>query len=271
MALPPPSIFHRISCRLILRNADFTSCVGCRQVMLALAAAPQTNAQTNHAGAEVFSWEEGKVALLVLGLGGGSIPSLLLRLMPAAQVDVLENVRGLEEVAVRFFALPRTLRLRVLTADALDPHASGLREGRAYDAVLLDIDSGAERGQSAACVESKRAARDPGLLHALLSRLRPGGICVANLSQATAGGAAAAEMCAALQAAGAPGGCIVSPRVIGAAAPVPGVVVAGCDAAEASRRLGMPLCAPHSSGADATGASGLLRGGDGTAPLCCVL
>ncbi|KAJ1482004.1 S-adenosyl-L-methionine-dependent methyltransferase [Baffinella frigidus] len=181
-------------------------------------------------------------ALLVLGLGGGTIPEILYRLLPTARIHVLEIVQGLDHLAKRYFGLPRSKRLRVIIADALRlQECTGLLEGRAYDAILMDIDSGVPDGAEA---ETARSAKDQALLSSLLSRLKPGGLCAANLSRGTAdGGGGASQMRAALQQAGADHVCVVAPRVpVGrsAAAVEPGVVVVSCAPSEASRRLHAP-------------------------------
>ena len=74
---------------------------------------------------------------LVLGLGGGSLPRVLLHVFPACRVDVVEKRVKVVQVAHEYFHLARSARLRTHVCDA----EVFLREepGRTYDLVLVDL------------------------------------------------------------------------------------------------------------------------------------
>jgi spermidine synthase len=76
--------------------------------------------------------------ILLIGLGGGSIPSALKTLLPEAQVDVVEIDPAVTQVAKRFFHFSETPKLRVTELDGRVFVKRAGREGRKYDVVLLD-------------------------------------------------------------------------------------------------------------------------------------
>src|SRR5262249_40205748 len=55
--------------------------------------------------------------VLVLGLGGGSIPIYLHRFLPEASIDVVEIDPGIITVAKKFFGVRETSRLRLYESD----------------------------------------------------------------------------------------------------------------------------------------------------------
>lgn len=76
--------------------------------------------------------------ILLVGLGGGSIPTALKTLLPDAQVDVVEIDPAVTKVARRFFDFSETPRLHVTEMDGRVFVKRAAREGRKYDVVLLD-------------------------------------------------------------------------------------------------------------------------------------
>ncbi len=85
---------------------------------------------------------------LVIGLGGGAFPRLLLQQSPKIAVDAVEIDPVVVDVARRFFHVPRTPRLHIVTADGVlflhDAAAprTGTAKTEPWDIVLLDAFSG---------------------------------------------------------------------------------------------------------------------------------
>ena len=80
---------------------------------------------------------------LVVGLGGGAFPRLLVQRHPKIVVDVVELDPVVVDAARRFFDLPQTPRLQVHVGDGVDWLARARPAGQAgYDVVLLDAFSG---------------------------------------------------------------------------------------------------------------------------------
>lgn len=80
--------------------------------------------------------------VLVAGLGGGTIPSVLRELYPQAQIDVLEVDPAVVRVAERFFNFQPDEHMQVHEADArVFVKRAGLR-GQSYDYIVLDAFSG---------------------------------------------------------------------------------------------------------------------------------
>ena len=76
--------------------------------------------------------------ILILGLGGGSIPTALKTLLPETEVDVVEIDPAVTRVAKRYFNFGETAKLRVTEQDGRVFVKRQLRAGRKYDVVLLD-------------------------------------------------------------------------------------------------------------------------------------
>lgn len=80
--------------------------------------------------------------ILVAGLGGGTIPSLMWELFPDAEIDVLEVDPAVVKVAERFFNFQPDERMRVHEVDArVFIKRAGLRRQQ-YDYIMLDAFSG---------------------------------------------------------------------------------------------------------------------------------
>jgi spermidine synthase len=80
--------------------------------------------------------------ILIVGLGGGSLPSALAQLYPNAVVDVVEIDPAVVTVAERFFDFKTGPRLRVHVQDARVWGKRALLEPDRYDLVLLDAFNG---------------------------------------------------------------------------------------------------------------------------------
>lgn len=107
--------------------------------------------------------------VLVVGLGGGSMPMFLRALFPDAIIDAVELDPAVVEVAREFFAFREDARLRVHVADGREFVERAV--GR-YDLVFLDAYGPSEIPRHLATVEFLRAVR---------SRLAEGGVAVGNV------------------------------------------------------------------------------------------
>jgi len=76
--------------------------------------------------------------ILIVGLGGGSIPTALRQLLPEAQIDVVEIDPAVTRVARKFFAFQDGPKLRVAEVDGRVYVKRAAREGKQYDVILLD-------------------------------------------------------------------------------------------------------------------------------------
>jgi spermidine synthase len=83
----------------------------------------------------LFCREPGRV--LVLGMGGASLPRFLLHAFPSCQVDVVERRAKVVDVARNYFQLPPSPLLRTHVMDAAR-FMRGWR-GRPFDMVLVDL------------------------------------------------------------------------------------------------------------------------------------
>lgn len=125
-----------------------------------------------HAG---WALNPGARRVLLVGLGGGSIPKRVLASYPDVRVDVVELDPEVVEVARRFFALPSDPRLRIF----IDDGRRFLRRASGpYDLVLLDAYFADSIPFHLTTVE---------FLEELRSRLAPDGVAVANLIGAAEG------------------------------------------------------------------------------------
>jgi spermidine synthase len=77
--------------------------------------------------------------ILVIGLGGGTLPSALHRVVPAAHIDVVEIDPAVVRVAGQYFGFKSSPEVTVTTFDGRAYVRALLREGRKqYDLILLD-------------------------------------------------------------------------------------------------------------------------------------
>jgi len=77
--------------------------------------------------------------VLVLGLGGGSIPVYLDRFLPDATIDVVEIDPGIITVAKKFFGVRETSRLRLYESDG---RVFLNRHREPYDIIMVDVFTG---------------------------------------------------------------------------------------------------------------------------------
>ena len=76
--------------------------------------------------------------VLVLGIGGGSLPMAIHRALPGVHVDAVELDPQVIEVAIRYFQFRPGPRLSVVSQDGRVFARQALRAGIRYDAILLD-------------------------------------------------------------------------------------------------------------------------------------
>jgi predicted membrane-bound spermidine synthase len=77
--------------------------------------------------------------VLVLGLGGGSIPIYLDRFLPEATMDVVEVDPGVIDVAKKYFGLRETSRLHLIESDG---RVFLKRHAEPYDLIIVDVFTG---------------------------------------------------------------------------------------------------------------------------------
>lgn len=77
-------------------------------------------------------------SILIVGLGGGTLPNALHQLLPTATIDVVEIDPAVVRVAERFFGFRKSDRVRVAEMDGRVFVKRAGREGRRYDLVMLD-------------------------------------------------------------------------------------------------------------------------------------
>jgi spermidine synthase len=88
-------------------------------------------------GGTLFTGDAPK-RVLIIGLGGGSIPTALREVLPEAQIDVVEIDPAVTRVARRFFGFQDGPKLKVFEVDGRVYVKRALREGVKYDAIMLD-------------------------------------------------------------------------------------------------------------------------------------
>lgn len=77
-------------------------------------------------------------SILIVGLGGGSLPRALSQLLPQAHIDVVEIDPAVVSVAAQFFDFAPRAHLRVIEADGRVFVKRAIRERRHYDLIMLD-------------------------------------------------------------------------------------------------------------------------------------
>lgn len=77
-------------------------------------------------------------AVLIIGLGGGTIPRALHDVAPQARIDVVEIDPAVVKVARRYFDLGNSSMLNVIEADGRVQVKRALRQQQRYDIVMLD-------------------------------------------------------------------------------------------------------------------------------------
>ena len=76
--------------------------------------------------------------VLIIGLGGGTLPMALHKLLPAATIDSVELDPAVVKVAQRYFGYQIGPRQRLYVEDGREFIERAAREGRTYDMVMLD-------------------------------------------------------------------------------------------------------------------------------------
>jgi spermidine synthase len=76
--------------------------------------------------------------VLIIGLGGGSIPTALREILPQAQIDVVEIDPAVTRVAKKFFNFREDAKMKVSELDGRVYVKRALRAGTKYDVVMLD-------------------------------------------------------------------------------------------------------------------------------------
>ncbi len=76
--------------------------------------------------------------ILVVGLGGGTLPMALAAIYPEAQLDAVEIDPAVVEVAKRHFGFAESGRLKVHVEDARVFTRRAVATGRTYDLIMLD-------------------------------------------------------------------------------------------------------------------------------------
>ena len=110
--------------------------------------------------------------MLIVGLGGGTLPTAFVQLLPKVEVDVVEIDPAVVAVARRYFGFQPSDRLRVRVSDARVFVKRALASSaQSYDAILLDAYGGDYIPEHLMTVEFLREAR--GLL-------APSGVLAAN-------------------------------------------------------------------------------------------
>ncbi|XP_027724399.1 methyltransferase-like protein 13 [Vombatus ursinus] len=85
---------------------------------------------------------EESLSLLVVGLGGGSLPLFIHDHFLKSHIDAVEIDPSMLEVATRWFGFTESDRMKVHIADGLDYITNLAREAQArYDVIMFDVDS----------------------------------------------------------------------------------------------------------------------------------
>jgi len=89
-------------------------------------------------GGLLLSTPEAPKRVLILGLGGGTIPMALREILPQAQIDVVEIDPAVTKVARDYFGFRADTKLKVFEMDGRVYVKRAIREGKKYEAILLD-------------------------------------------------------------------------------------------------------------------------------------
>jgi len=77
-------------------------------------------------------------SILIIGLGGGTLPRALSQVLPTTKIDVVEIDPAVVRVAKQYFGFAPDARTTVIEADGRVFVKRALRERRQYDLIMLD-------------------------------------------------------------------------------------------------------------------------------------
>jgi spermidine synthase len=83
-------------------------------------------------------WQPPPQRVLLIGVGGGSIPRAVMRARPQIEIDAVDIDEAVVRVAQRYFGLAPQPQLHLHVADGREFVAAARSRGQQYDAVLLD-------------------------------------------------------------------------------------------------------------------------------------
>jgi spermidine synthase len=109
--------------------------------------------------------------VLIIGLGGGSLPHALAQLLPQVQIDLVEIDPAVVRVAADYFSFHATERMHVYTEDGRSFVRRTARGPRRYDLIMLDAYDHQYIPEHMLTEEFLREVR---------SLLRPGAVLAAN-------------------------------------------------------------------------------------------
>jgi spermidine synthase len=109
--------------------------------------------------------------ILILGLGGGTLPRALSKLLPSADIDIVEIDPAVVYVATHYFSFQPTTREHVFEEDARAYVRRMLRTDKRYQLIILDA-------YDAQYIPEHLLTRE--FLTQVRSLLAPGGIVAAN-------------------------------------------------------------------------------------------
>lgn len=89
-------------------------------------------------GGLLFTTATAPKRILVVGLGGGTIPTALREVLPEAEIDTVEIDPAVTRVARRYFGFKDDAKMKVYETDGRTFVKRAIRDGRKYDAILLD-------------------------------------------------------------------------------------------------------------------------------------
>jgi spermidine synthase len=116
-------------------------------------------------------WQPAPQRVLLIGVGGGSVPTALRAVRPEIDIDAVDIDAGVLRVAQRYFGLAPGPQLRLHAADGREFVAAARAQNSTYDAVLLDAFDA--EGIPAALFSAD-------FLRDVRALLNPGGIFLAN-------------------------------------------------------------------------------------------
>ena len=111
--------------------------------------------------------------VLILGLGGGAIPTYLGRFLPDATIDTVELDPGVIDVAKKYFGIRETSKVRFIENDG---RVFLNRNKETYDLIIVDAFTGSYIPFHLMTKEFYRLVRD---------RLSPGGVAAFNILPGT--------------------------------------------------------------------------------------